>query len=306
MKVLVCDPISDKAVEGLREAGLDVTVKTGMSPEELDETIGDFNVAIVRSATKMRAPILEKATNLKLIVRGGVGLDNIDLEKARELGIEVRNTPAASSPSVAELALAHMFALSRFVHAANVTMRKGEWNKKQYKGTEINGKTLGIIGVGRIGQELAKRAHALGMRVLGFDKYIQESPLPGIIRMVSMEELLQTSDYISLHIPFIASEGPSITEKELRTMKKGSYLINCARGGVVDEQALVKVLDEGHLAGAGVDVFVNEPPAADDPLVNHPKVSVTPHIGASTKEAQDRIGEELVRIISEFYNAHKG
>ena len=241
-------------------------------------------------------------TKLKLIVRGGVGLDNIDLVKAKELGITVRNAPSASSASVAELALAHMFSLARFIYASNLTMKKGEWNKKQYKGTEINGKTLGIIGTGRIGQELAKRAHALGMSVIGFDKFVKESPLPEIIKMRSFEELLGESDYISLHIPFIKEEGATIGEKELKLMKKGSFLINCARGGTVDEAALIKVLDEGHLAGAGVDVYESEP-AKETPLTMHPKVSITPHIGASTKEAQERVGSEPASIIVDFSKA---
>ena len=304
MKVLVCDPIADSAVESMKSAGLEVTVKTGMSPEELIETVSEYEVAVVRSATKFREEALKAAKNMKLIVRGGVGLDNIDLIKAKELGISVRNTPAASSASVAELALAHMFALARFIPQANITMRNNEWNKKKYKGTEIGGKTLGIVGTGRIGQELAKRAVALGMQVLGYDKFMTESPLPDIITMVTFDELLQKSDFVSLHIPFIKEDGPTFTEETLKKMKKGAYLINCARGGTVSEKDLLKVLDEGHLAGAGIDVFENEP-AKDNSLVMHPKVSVTPHIGASTKEAQERVGSELAQIIIDFYNNNK-
>jgi D-3-phosphoglycerate dehydrogenase / 2-oxoglutarate reductase len=304
MKVLICDPVADNAIQLMKDGGLDVHVKTGMSLEQLIEVVPEYDVAVVRSATKFRANTLEKSTNLKLVVRGGVGLDNIDLVKAKELGIEVRNTPSASSASVAELALAHMFALSRFIPAANVTMKQGEWNKKQYKGSEIGGKTLGIVGVGRIGQELAKRAQALGMKVSGYDKFVKDSPLPETINMVSFEDLLKNSDFISLHIPFIPAEGPSFTEKELKSMKKGAFLINCARGGTVDEAALVKVLDEGHLAGAGVDVFEKEPCGLND-LVKHTKVSITPHIGASTKEAQDRVGTEVASIIVDFYNNNK-
>ncbi len=299
MKVLVCDPIAQAAVDKMKEAGLEVVEKTDISPEELLETIGGYEVAVVRSATKLKAKVLEAAKILKLVVRGGVGLDNIDLDKAAKLGIEVRNTPAASSASVAELALSHMFSLSRYIFASNVTMKMGKWNKKYYKGIELGGKTLGIVGIGRIGQELAKRAFALGMNVIAFDKFIKESPLPDVVKMVDFEYLLANSNYVSLHIPFIKAEGPTISTDELAKMKKNAYLINCARGGTVDEAALVKALDNDQIAGAGVDVYEEEPPGKS-PLIIHPKVSITPHIGASTLEAQVRVGQELSDIIIAF------
>jgi D-3-phosphoglycerate dehydrogenase len=299
MKVLVCDPIAQTAVDKMKAAGLEVVEKTDLSPEELVETIGGYEAAVVRSATKLRANVLEAAKNLKLVVRGGVGLDNIDLNKAKELGIEVRNTPAASSASVAELAIAHMFSLSRYIFASNLTMKMGKWNKKHYKGIELGGKTLGIVGIGRIGQELAKRAFALGMNIIAFDKFIKESPLPDVVKMVDFDYLLANSNYVSLHIPFIKAEGPTIGAEELKKMRKDAYLINCARGGAVDEAALVKALDNDQIAGAGVDVYEEEPPGKS-PLIIHPKVSITPHIGASTLEAQVRVGEELSDIIIEF------
>ncbi len=300
MKILVCDAIADSAIEQFKSKGFEVDIKTGMSPEELAEVIEPYDIIIVRSATKVRKVAIDKAKNLKVIARGGVGLDNIDVEYAKSKGIKVVNTPAASSASVAELALAHMLAIYRFLPQANITMRQGQWNKKAYKGLELSGKTLGIIGIGRIGQELAKRANALGMKVIAYDAFIKEAPLD-FIKMVEKEELLKNSDIISLHIPFIKEQGPTITAKEFELMKEGAVLINCARGGVVDEKALLDALNSGKLFGAGIDVFEKEP-TDNTELINHPKVSVTPHIGASTKEAQARIGEELVRVIVEEVN----
>ena len=300
MKILVCDAIADSAIEQFKSKGFEVDIKTGMSPEELAEVIEPYDIIIVRSATKVRKVAIDKAKNLKVIARGGVGLDNIDVEYAKSKGIKVVNTPAASSASVAELALAHMLAIYRFLPQANITMRQGQWNKKSYKGLELSGKTLGIIGIGRIGQELAKRANALGMKVIAYDAFIKEAPLD-FIKMVEKEELLKNSDIISLHIPFIKEQGPTITAKEFELMKEGAVLINCARGGVVDEKALLDALNSGKLFGAGIDVFEKEP-TDNTELINHPKVSVTPHIGASTKEAQARIGEELVRVIVEEVN----
>jgi len=204
------------------------------------------------------------------------------------------NTPAASSPSVAELALSHMFAISRFIVPANLTMRQGEWNKKQYKGVELAGKTLGVMGIGRIGVALATKALALGMKVVAFDPYVKSVDID--VTLTSKEVVLETADYISMHMP-AQKDKAVIGKDEFAQMKKGVYIINCARGGVVDEAALLDAMDSGQVAGAGIDVFVGEP-SPNDRLTNHPRVSVTPHIGASTVEAQDRIGLEVAdRII---------
>lgn len=295
MKLLICDPLADKAVEDLKAAGLDVTVRPGMSPEELAEELAKgYKATVVRSATKLRRPALEASRGLELIVRAGVGLDNIDVEAAQEKGIRVENTPRASSDSVAELVLAHMFALARLVPQATQSMREGRWEKKAFKGIELQGKTLGIIGIGRIGQALAQRALCLGMDVLAYDAYVQDAPLADV-KMVAKEDLLRQADFVSLHVP-VDPSGPVIGPKEIATMKDGAYLINCARGGVVDEAALLKALDDGKLSGAGLDVFEEEPPK-DNKLLPHPKVTLTPHIGAQTAEAQGRVGAEVVDIL---------
>lgn len=295
MKVLICDPVDEKAIARLREAGLEVTVKTGMSEAELAQELAKgYEAIVVRSATKVRKPAIDAAKGLRLIIRAGVGLDNIDADYAKQKGIEVLNTPKASTDSVAELTLAHMFALARSLVRATETMREGKWEKKAFHGIELQGKTLGVIGIGRIGQAVAKRALCLGMKVLAYDKYLKESPLPGV-KMVSLEELLRESDFVTLHIPPDPT-GPVIGAREIAMMKDGAFLINCARGGVVDEKALLEALNSGKLAGAGLDVFEEEPPKNME-LLRHPKVTLTPHIGAQTHEAQARIGDEIVEIL---------
>lgn len=295
MRVLICDPLAEEAVKRLREAGLEVVVKTGMSPEELGaELAKGYEAIVVRSATKVRKPALDAAKGLRLIIRAGVGLDNIDADYAQGKGIEVVNTPKASTDSVAELTLAHMFALARSLPQATQSLREGKWEKKEFHGIELQGKTLGVIGLGRIGQALAKRALALGMRVLAYDKYVRVSPIPQV-KMVTLQELLKESDFVSLHVPPDPA-GPVIGAREIALMKDGSCILNCARGGVVDEGALLSALNSGKLAGAGLDVFAEEPPKNME-LLTHPKVTLTPHIGAQTKEAQDRIGGEVVEIL---------
>ncbi|RKZ30615.1 3-phosphoglycerate dehydrogenase [bacterium] len=297
-KILICDKMDESTVQKIQERwGADV--KIGQSPEELAQNIEPYEAVIVRSATKVREPAIDAGKNLRVIIRGGVGIDNIDHEYARGKGIDVRNTPSASSDSVAEIALAHMFALSRNLHKSNVTMRKGEWLKKQYKGTELAGKTLGIVGIGRIGQSLAKKANALGMNVIAFDKFVEDSPLD-FVKMVSLDDLLAQSDYVSLHIPS-SPEGYVIGAAELAKMKNGAYLINAARGGVVDEKALLEALDSGKIAGAGIDVWEKEP-TENTELASHENVCCTPHLGASTAEAQKRVGAEVVSVLAEYFD----
>jgi len=299
LKILVTDGMDKGAVQTLKGLGHEVTEQF-FEPEELKEQVKNFNVVIVRSATKVRKEIIDSAQqtgNLKLIIRGGVGVDNIDVTYAESKGIKVRNTPKASSSAVAELTLGHMFSLARFIGIANVTMREGKWNKKKYTGIELSGKTLGLIGFGRIGQELAKKAKALEMKIIYTDILGPAKDCPGC-SFVSLDELLADSDFISLHVPGNKDKSPVISKVEFTKMKDGAYLINCSRGNVVDEQSLLDALNSGKLAGAGLDVFPQEPPQNLE-LIRHEKISVTPHIGASTKEAQKRIGQEIVSIIKD-------
>lgn len=299
-KILITDGMEKEAVASLRAKGYDVTEKF-FEPEELAKNIGGYDAVVVRSATKIRQPIIDEAKkgNLKLVIRGGVGVDNIDVAYAEENGIAVRNTPKASSASVAELALAHMFALARFVSISNVTMRQGEWNKKKYEGIEIAGKTLGIIGFGRIGRMLAAKANALGMKIIATDVMKVENA-PEYAEITTFDEVIKKADFISLHVPMPKDKKPVITAKEISEMKDGAFIINAARGGIIDEDALCDALDSGKLSGAGLDVFAEEP-CKNERLLKNPKVSATPHIGGQTVEAQTRIGQEIVDIIEGFF-----
>lgn len=299
MRILVTDGMSKSAIAQLRDNGHEV-VEQFYAPEALGAALQEFDCVVVRSKTKIQANHIDEAVKgqLKLIIRGGVGVDNIDVTYAESKGIAVRNTPCASSASVAELALGHMFALARYIGISNATMRAGQWNKKAYEGTEIGGKTLGLIGMGRIAQELAKRAQALGMQVVYTCRNGEKKELPQYTYL-PLTELLKTSDYVSLHIPMPADRKPVLGEAELALMKPTAFLINTARGGVVAEDALLKALNEDKLAGAALDVFEEEP-TGNEALCAHPKVSVTPHIGGQTAEAQSRIGDEIVSIINGF------
>lgn len=301
MRILVTDGMDKAAMAKLEEQGHEVVVKF-YEPEELGKALCDFDAVVVRSKTKVRANHIDevKANNgkLKLVIRGGVGVDNIDVKYAEEHGIAVRNTPKASSDSVAELTLAHMLTLARFVGISNVTMRKGEWNKKQYEGIELNGKTLGLIGMGRISRSLAKKAEALGMNVIYTDIVGKMNDLPYEFH-ADKESILKNGDFVSLHIPAAADGKPVIGAAEIALMKPTAYLLNAARGGLVDEDALCDALDAGKLAGAALDVFASEP-LKNERIMNNDKISLTPHIGGSTKEAQGRIGMEIVDIINSF------
>ena len=299
MRILVTDGMNKSAIARLRDNGHQV-VEEFYAPEALGAALQEFDCVVVRSKTNVRASHIDEAVKgkLKLIIRGGVGVDNIDVAYAESKGIAVRNTPCASSASVAELALGHMFSLARYIGISNAAMRLGQWNKNQYEGTEIGGKTLGLIGMGRIAQELAKRARALGMQVVYTCRSGEKKELPQYTYL-PMEELLKISDYVSLHIPMPADNKPVLDEAELALMKPTAFLINTARGGVVAEDALLKALNENKLAGAALDVFEQEP-TVNAALCSHPRVSVTPHIGGQTAEAQGRIGDEIVSVITDF------
>lgn len=296
MKILASDGIVEQGAQLIKDAGMEIIIQK-YTPEELLKVINEFDAIIVRSATKVTKEVIDTATNLKVIARAGVGLDNIDTAYAKEKGIPVVNTPGASAISVAELAIAHMFAVSRFLNRSNVEMLEGKWPKKDYaKGFELTDKTLGLLGFGNIGKQTAKRALGLGMSVIAYDPFVKETDMN--VKLVTKDEVLANSDIISLHLPFIKSEGPALTSTEFAKMKKGMIVINCARGGVVSEKDLLAAINAGIVRYAGIDVWENEPiTEAQMELVRHPAVSVTPHIGASTVEAQVRVGTEIARKV---------
>ena len=301
MRILVTDGMDKTAMAELKAQGHEV-VEQFYESEELGKALRGFDVVVVRSKTKVRAPHIDEAkgSNLKLIIRGGVGVDNIDVKYAEENGIMVRNTPNASSQSVAECALAHMFACARFISIAGAAMRNDIWDKKAYsKGIELQGKTLGIIGFGRIGAHLGVMAKAIGMNVVA----TRSSRTSGTdeatgIPYMTLDELLEKSDFISLHAPALPG-GPLVNADNIAKMKDGVCIINTSRGGNVDEKALLEALNSGKVRAAGLDVWAEEPSKNHD-LYSHPMVSCTPHIGAQTVEAQKRIGAEIVEIISKM------
>lgn len=294
-KILLADPLDREALEELRSIPeFEVTLKTGMDEAELIRTIPDYEVIIVRSATKVTRKVIEAGNKLKLIIRAGIGLDNIDVEAAREKGIEVANTPAATSISVAELTFGLMISAVRKLGRANMSMKEHKWEKKVLSGTELYGKTLGIIGFGRIGQEVAKRAIAFGMKVIAYDIIDIKTDLP--VQIVSFPELLARADIITLHVPLTKETKHLIGKPEFEKMKKGVIIINAARGGVVDEAALLDALNSGQVSAAALDVFEKEPPV-DYSLIDHPEVFATPHIGAAAEEGQRRAGMEVVKIL---------
>jgi D-3-phosphoglycerate dehydrogenase len=290
MKILITDKTENEVIQQLKTAGHNVTFNE-MDPPTLLKEISHYDGLMVRSRTKVTADVINAGVtgNLKVIGRAGIGVDNIDLPTASKHKVKVVNAPSGTTESVAELAFGHMVAASRSIPQADHSMKQGLWEKKAFKGVELCGKTLGIIGIGRIGTELGKRALAFNMKVLAYDKYVTKSPHPKFA-LVSLEKLLKESDYISLHIPFVKEEGAVIKEQLFELMKNGVIIVNCARGGVIDEPALVKYLNSGKVRAAGLDVYAAEPPVYKD-LVNHPKVVCTPHIGASTTEGQLRAGK---------------
>lgn len=318
MNILANDGISPSGLTALQEAGHIVTTEF-IEAEKLEAYINEHKIdgVLVRSATKIRQDLMDACPTLKFVGRGGVGMDNIDVQYGRDKGLAIFNTPSASSQSVAELVMGHLFSLSRSVHSSNRTMpiegaEKFKSLKKAYgKGFELRGKTLGILGFGRIGRSLASYALGCGMKVIATDLRatngvveleINGNTISVDCPLVSMDDLLKNSDMVSLHTPAQADGSAVIGEAQFQRMKQGALLINAARGGIVDEDALLRALDSGKLGGAALDVFVGEPsPRAD--VLSHPAISLTPHTGAATREAQDRIGLELASQIAEIASA---
>lgn len=304
MKVLVSDPIAEGAIQEMKRAGLDVNVQTGLKEPDLIKIIPPFEVLIVRSQTKVTTAVIEAAKNLKLVVRAGVGLDNVDVEACEREKVRVENTPHATTVTVAEHTFALLLSLIRKIPQAWDSLRKGEWDRKSFQGIELKGKTLAVIGLGRIGQEVGKRAKAFGMDVIAYDYAADEEIAEALeINMFSLDEVLSRADVVTIHLPFSAETHHLFDLKRLKMMKKGAYLINASRGGIVDEKALAEVLESGHLAGVAIDVFEEEPPKGN-PLLQMKQVVAVPHLGASTNEGQARAGHEAARIVIEFAKSH--
>ena len=297
MKIIICDKTEKEYIEQMRAAGLTVEVRDDITPEQLMVELPNYDGMVVRSRTKVRKDLIDVCPNLKVIVRGGAGLDTIDHEYAKEKGIAVMNTPLANSKSVAELAIGYMLMMARSLYAASATMKAEKWEKKAFNGDEIGGKTLGLIGIGNIGKEVAKRAIAMEMSVVAYDPFVKEAPAG--IKLVSLDELLAQADYISLHLPKTKESSNMIGKEQFGKMKNGVRIVNCARGGIVNEDALYEALTSGKVAGAALDVFNEEPPT-DWKLAKLDNVIASPHIGAATKEAQARVGAEVAEKLIAF------
>ena len=299
-KVLVADPISDRGIAELSAGGLlDVTVKTGLKEDALLEIIGDFAGLVVRSQTKANAKVIEAAKALRVIGRAGVGVDNVDVDAATKRGVIVMNTPAGNTISTAEHAFSLMVSIARKIPAADASMKSGKWDRKSFEGVELYSKTLAILGMGRIGTEVARRAMAFGMRVLAYDPYLSASRARSLqVELVeNLDDIVAQADFITLHMPLTAETKDMLDKRRLAIAKKGVRIVNCARGGLVNEAALAESLTAGHVAAAALDVFEVEPLAADSPLRTAPNLVLTPHLGASTVEAQESVGIEVAQQI---------
>jgi D-3-phosphoglycerate dehydrogenase len=296
-RILVCDPIADDGVAALERAGADVDVRTGLSPEELRASVGGYDALVVRSETKVTKAVFEAAQRLQVVGRAGIGVDNIDLAAATEKGVVVVNAPTGNVISAAEHAIALMLSLSRHIPEANASLRSGKWERGRFQGIEVRGKTLGIVGLGQVGSEVARRARGLEMRVIAHDPFVPEERARVLgVDVVPLEELIREADFITVHTTLSAGTKSLIGEPELRAMKPSARVINTARGGIIDEAALKQALDEGWIAGAAIDVFEREP-VTDHPLFASDKIVVTPHLGASTAEAQERVAVDVAEQI---------
>ncbi len=301
MKILVSDNLSETGVEKLMKVpGFEVEVNTTLTHEEFREVIKEFDALVIRSGTKVTADILDNAKNLKVIGRAGIGLDNVDIEAASKLGIVVMNTPEGNVITTAEHAIAMILALTRNIPQASASTKGGKWEKKRFKGKEVFNKVLGIIGVGRIGRVVADRAQGLKMNVIGFDPYINSEVIDSLgIEGVTLEELFARADYITVHTPMTAETRNILNAEAFRKMKNGVFIINCARGGIVNEQDLYEAIKEGIVAGAALDVYTKEPPT-ENPLLTLEQVIATPHLGASTEEAQENVAIAVADQVADF------
>ncbi len=296
-KVLVSDPIAQDGIDALVPHA-QVDVRTGLPPEELIAIIGEYDALVVRSETKVTAEVIEAGKKLQVIGRAGVGVDNIDIQAATRRGVIVVNAPLGNTVSAAEHTIGLMLALARHIPAASASLKEGRWERKRFLGIEVRGKTMGIIGLGQVGSEVARRARGLEMLVLGYDPFVSEERGHVLgVEIVSFEDLLKRADFISLHTTLTADTRSLIGEEQLKLVKPSARIINTARGPLIDEEALCRAIDEGRLAGAAIDVFAQEPPPPDSPLLKNDRILVTPHLGASTTEAQERVAVDVAEQI---------
>lgn len=303
MNVLVCDPISSEGIAALQQSeGLNVIVlEKRPTEEELISMVGDINAIVVRSETKVTRNVIAAARSLKVVGRAGVGVDNVDVAAATEAGVVVMNTPSGNTIATAELTCTMMLSLARKVPAADASMKAGQWDRKTFKGTELFGKTLGVVGMGRIGTEVTKRMQAFGMSVITYSPILSVAMAKELgVEMVSMDELYKRSDYITFHVPLTDETRGLICKETIKKMKKGVRIVNCARGGIIVTNDLLEALKEGQVGAAALDVYPKEPLAADDPIRTAPNLVMTPHLGASSKEAQIRVGIEIAESISAY------
>jgi D-3-phosphoglycerate dehydrogenase len=296
MKILISDPLHEDGIKIFKDQGFEVEVKTGLSPEDLKAAIKGVDGLVIRSGTKVTPDLLAAADSLKVVGRAGTGLDNVDIPAATEKGVVVMNTPGQNSNAAAELAIGHIFALSRHIARGYRGLKEGKWEKKQLRGREIKGKTLGIVGMGNIGRILAELGAGCKMKVIGFDPYLDDGEIKARgAEPVSFEDLIVRADYVSIHVPKSKETASLFNAENLAKMRKGAYLINCARGGIVDEEALCDALESGQLEGAALDVFEQEPLPADARILFRDDLTCTPHLGASTFEAQVNVAVAVAR-----------
>jgi D-3-phosphoglycerate dehydrogenase len=304
MKVLISDVLAEVGVTILEEAGIEVDVNTGLAPEELKKIIGQYDGLVIRSATKVTSEIIASADNLKIVGRAGIGLDNVDIPEASKNGIVVMNAPDGNATTAAEHAIAMMMALTRNIPQATARLKEGGWDKKKFQGREVTGKTLGIIGIGRIGAIAADRAKGLRMKIMAFDPYMPQDVAEKMgIELVSLDELCKRADYFTVHVPLTKETAKLVSDNEFKLMKSEAFFIDCARGGVVDEEALYRALKDGEIRGAALDVFESEPTSLEGtPLLSLPNFICTPHLGASTSEAQVNVAVTICEQMADYLN----
>ncbi len=303
-KILIADPISDSGTQifSSHNGTFELNIKTKQTYDDLKKAVQDVDAIIVRSETQITADILAAAKKVRIVGRAGVGVDNIDVNAASRQGVIVVNVPGGNTISAAEHTVAMLLALSRNIPQANESLKQGEWKRSKFTGTEVLGKTLGLIGLGRIGKEVAKRCQSFGMQVIGYDPYASEEYVKYLnIKLATLEEIYAQADYISVHVPLNDSTRGLFNSKTLAKLKPGARLINCARGGIIDEKALAEAVQTGRVKGAAIDVFGTEPPDKDNPLLSVPNIIVTPHLGASTEEAQVKVAQELAETLRDYF-----